>query len=124
MVNFQTNRPMHEITDKFQLINISDQFYIHFILSISGVSMKLRRNPTRNHIWGNQKSWRKIGSISSYANRDIVDYSDGHADSIMIKRKSVEERHSTIRKIVKINNRIKVNVLNIDSYLNSFTSKN
>lgn len=46
-----------------------------------------------------------------------------HADFNTNKRKNVEKiekRHSTIRKIVRTNGKIKVNVLDIDSYLESF----
>lgn len=31
----------------------------------------------RNNIWSNQRSWRKNGATNSYANRDLIIYSDG-----------------------------------------------
>lgn len=84
----------------------------------------------RNNIWSNQKSWRKYGATNSYADRDIShilrlisppDHSKtNHADVNTIERKSDKKRHSTTRKIVRTNGGLKVNVLDISSYLKSF----
>lgn len=76
--------------------NTFGEFSVNFLLIIiySGVSRDAEnqlvkpdechstknRNKSRvkrNNIWANQKSWREHGASISYANRDVIIYSDG-----------------------------------------------
>lgn len=96
------------------MIDVSNDSSVPTCSKEKGIS-QIRLKP--NNIWSNQKSWRKNGANISYPNRNFINYSDG--DLKTIERKT-EHRHSTIRKIVRTAGRLKINVLDIDSYLKSF----